>query len=179
MKKLEPYTELDSDLATENVPAEAKSNRKRVLVADDDIQVRTGLASVLAAEGYDVDEAEDGRQAVVYATAHPPDLVLLDLNMPNLDGWKAFTALDRTCPLLPVIVITARPNQYEEAVRLGVDAFMEKPLDFPVLLRMIHKLTNEPEYRHIERITDHRFVTRFLGNNKPELSRNESRWALL
>jgi two-component system KDP operon response regulator KdpE len=161
-----------------NASFEADSNRKRVLVADDDIQVRTGLATVLAAEGYDIDEAEDGRQTVAHATAHPPDLVLLDLNMPYLDGWKAFTALDRTCPLLPVIVITARPNQYEEAARLGVDAFMEKPLNFPLLLRAIHRLTNEPEHRHIERITDRGFVTRFLGDNKAEPSRHGSRWVL-
>jgi len=146
-------------------PSDVFKNRKRVLIAEDDAVVRAALAAVLESEGYDVDEAEDGRQAVTHATAHTPDLVLLDLNMPNVDGWNAFTKLDHMCPLLPVIVITARPHQYKEAVRLGVDAFMEKPLDFPVLLRAICKFTHEPEKRHTERITNRAFVTRLLNAN--------------
>jgi two-component system, sensor histidine kinase and response regulator len=144
--------------------------RKRVLIADDDTVVRTALAAVLESEGYDVDVAADGRQAVLHATAQPPDLVLLDLNMPNVDGWTAFTKLDHVCPLLPVIIITARPHQYQEAVRLGVDAFMEKPLDFPVLLRAIRRLTHEAEKRHTKRITDRGFVTRLLSGNGAKLS---------
>lgn len=146
-------------------PSDATVKRKRVLIADDDTVVRAALAAVLESEGYDVDVAADGRQAVLHATAQPPDLVLLDLNMPNVDGWTAFTKLDHVCPLLPVIIITARPHQYQEAVRLGVDAFMEKPLDFPVLLRAIRKFTHEPEKRHTERITDRGFVTRLLNGN--------------
>jgi len=67
--------------------------------------------------------------------------------------------------LLPVIVITARPNQYEKAVRLGVDAFMEKPLSFPVLVRAIKRLTSEDESRHVRRITNRAFVTQLLGSN--------------
>ena len=147
----------------QTIPSAPK--RKRVLIADDDAMVCAALAAVLKSEGYDVDEAEDGRQAVAHATDHPPDLVLLDLNMPNVDGWTAFSKLDHICPLLPVIIITARPHQYKEAVRLGVDAFMEKPLDFPVLLRAIRKFTHEPEQRHTERITDRGFVTRLLNGN--------------
>ena len=157
-------------LAVGSAGSAAPTNRKRVLIADDDSVVRTSLAAVLESEGYDVDEAADGRQAVLRATGHPPDLALLDLNMPNVDGWTAFTKLDHVCPLLPVIIITARPHQYKEAVRLGVDAFMEKPLDFPVLLRAIRKLTHEPEKRHIERITDRGFVTRPLNGNHPTRS---------
>ena len=145
--------------------APAATNRKRVLIAEDDKVVRDALAAVLELEGYDVDEAADGCQAVAHATTQPPNLVLLDLNMPNLDGWTAFTKLDRACPLLPVIIITARPHQYKEAVRLGVDAFMEKPLDFPVLLRAIRKFTHEPEPRHTERITNQGFVTQLLNAN--------------
>ena len=93
--------------------------------------MRGSLAAVLESEGYVVDEARNGIEAVTRAIEHLPDLVLLDLNMPHWDGWTAFSQLDRVTPLLPVIVITARPNQYEKAVRLGVDAFMEKPLNIP------------------------------------------------
>jgi CheY-like chemotaxis protein len=135
---------------------------KRILVADDDVMVRAALAALLESEGYAVDEAEDGREAIVRVMEDPPDLVLLDLNMPNVDGWTAFTQLDRRVPLLPVIVITARPNQYQEAVRLGVDAFMEKPLNIPVLLRAIRRMADETPTQHLRRITDRNFVTRLL-----------------
>jgi CheY-like chemotaxis protein len=123
---------------------------------DDDSLVRGSLAAVLVSEGYLVDEARNGIEAVSRAIEHSPDLVLLDLNMPHWDGWTAFSQLDRVTPLLPVVVITARPNQYEKAVRLGVDAFMEKPLNIPVLVRAIKRLTSEDEKRHDRRITNPR-----------------------
>ena len=135
---------------------------RRVLIADDDSVVRGSLAAVLESEGYIVNEAHNGIAVVTRAIELSPDLVLLDLNMPHWDGWTAFSQLDRVTPLLPVIIITARPNQYEKAVRLGVDAFMEKPLNFPVLVRAIRRLTSEDENRHVRRITDPAFVTRLL-----------------
>jgi two-component system OmpR family response regulator len=141
---------------------------KRILIADDDASVRSGLAAVLELEGYLVDEAHNGIQAVTRAIEHAPDLVLLDLNMPHWDGWTAFSQLDRVTPLLPIIVITARPNQYEKALRLGVDAFMEKPLDFPTLLEAIAALIQEEPARHIRRITDRKFVTRLLPTRLKE-----------
>jgi DNA-binding response OmpR family regulator len=136
-----------------------------VLIADDDSLVRGSLAAVLKFEGFEVDEAENGIEAVSRAVQNVPDLVLLDLNMPMLDGWSAFAKLDRVQPLVPVIVITARPNQYKEAVRLGVDAFMEKPLNIPILVSAIKYFSSEDENRHLRRITDPAFVTRLLSKN--------------
>ena len=137
---------------------------KRVLVVDDDAVVRASLAAVLDCEGYEVIMAPDGQAAIKSVVEHQPHVVLLDLNMPNMDGWTAFSKLESVQPLLPVIVITARPHQYQNAVSLGVDAFMEKPLSFPVLLRAIHRLAHEPIPRHTKRITSPGFVTRFLHN---------------
>jgi DNA-binding response OmpR family regulator len=82
--------------------------------------------------------------------------------MPQLDGWRTFVQLDRVTPLVPVIVITARPHQYPEAVRLGVDAFMEKPLNIPLLLRAIRRLVNESPEEHVSRVTDRKFLTKQL-----------------
>ena len=138
--------------------------RKRVLIADDDEMVRAALADVLESEGYKVDQARNGREAVARVVEDGPDLVLLDLNMPHLDGWRAFQQMDHLSPLLPVIVITARPHQYPEAVRLGVDGFMEKPLNIPVLLSAIKRLVNETPDQHMHRITDRGFATRLLEN---------------
>jgi CheY-like chemotaxis protein len=147
---------------------------KRILVADDDAMVRAALGDVLESESYVVDEAHNGIEAVTRAIEHAPDLVLLDLNMPHWDGWTAFTQLDRVAPLLPVIVITARPNQYEKAVRLGVDAFMEKPLNIPVLLRAIRRLVNEQPQVRMRRVTDRAFVTRLLESGDDNTGRSRS-----
>jgi len=151
-------------------PVRPAMDPRRVLIVDDDALVRSSLAAVLHCEGYEVYGADYGRAAIKSAIEHKPDLVLLDLNMPNMDGWTAFTKLEETRPLIPVIVITARPNQYKHAVKLGVDAFMEKPLNFPVLLRAIRKLTFEPENRRIKRIVNPGFVTRLLDNQTQNIS---------
>ncbi|MDP2139091.1 MAG: response regulator [Candidatus Didemnitutus sp.] len=135
---------------------------KRILIADDDAAVRASLAAVLELEGFVVDEAVDGIAAVKRVVEHKYDLVLLDLNMSRWDGWTAFIQMDWVLPLLPVIVITARPDQYGHAVRLGVDAFMEKPLDISMLLEAIATLVNEASARHISRVTDRKFITRCL-----------------
>jgi CheY-like chemotaxis protein len=147
-------------------PPPSKVIHNRILVADDDVLVRGSLAAVLESEGFVVDEARDGVEAVARAVAHTPDLVLLDLNMPRWDGWTAFCQLVRVTPLLPIIVITARPNQYEKAVRLGVDAFMEKPLHIPVLVRAIKNLTSEDDDRRVRRITKRAFVTELLDSTE-------------
>jgi DNA-binding response OmpR family regulator len=120
----------------------SRSAKPAILVADDDTVVRVSIAHVLEYEGFEVRQAENGIQAVTQSIQNIPDLALLDLNMPHWDGWIAFSQLSRVAPHLPVIVLTARPNQYENAVKMGVDAFMEKPLNFPILIRAIHNLIN-------------------------------------
>ena len=144
----------------------ADSGHYHVLIADDDPTVRGSLAAVLASEGYVVDEASNGIEAVSHAIRRKPDLVLLDLNMPHADGWTAFNQLDRATPLLPVIVITARPNQYQEAVRVGVDAFMEKPLNIPILVSAVKRMTKEYVQRQVSRTTNRAFVTQLLGGTE-------------
>ena len=145
-------------------PSARNATSRCILIADDDAVVRGSLAAVLEAEGYAVDEARNGIEAVTRSINHAPDLILLDLNMPHWDGWTAFSQLDRVTPLLPVIVITARPHQYEKAVELGVDAFMEKPLNIPLLVSTIRRLTREDKRRRVRRITNPDFVTELLSS---------------
>ena len=148
-------------------PAEPPPSEEtpRILIADDDPVVRGSLAAVLESENYIVKEARNGIEAVTQAIKLVPGLVLLDINMPHWDGWTAFSQLERVTPLLPVIVITARPNQYEKAVRLGVDAFMEKPLNIALLIRAIRRLTREEGSLRMRRITNPAFVTEWLVEN--------------
>ncbi len=167
------HTEPDPSLSNQSSsvaapqPQPAQSVHNRILIADDDASVRGSLAAVLESEGFVVDEARNGIEAVTRAIEHEPDLVLLDLNMPHWDGWTAFSQLDRVTPLLPVIVITARPNQYQKAVQLGVDAFMEKPLNIPVLMRAINQLTSEGDQRQVRRFARKGFVTQLLVSPTP------------
>src|SRR6516165_1204056 len=98
-------------LDTKPQPKATKSVKSRLLLADDDPAVRRMLLRLLVEEGYAVLTAADGVEAVNLARATKFDLVLLDLNMPVKDGWEAFEEISTRDPLLPFILITARPNQ--------------------------------------------------------------------
>ena len=135
---------------------------KRVLLADDDPGIRETLGRVLEAEPYEVTLAMNGNETAAQAIAHLPDLVLLDLNMPDRDGWSAYRFLDAALPSLPVIIITARPNQYRQAEQLRVDGFMEKPLNLPLLLGAIQQILAETAGERLARINDPQFKTYLL-----------------
>ena len=126
--------------------------RKTILIADDEINIRESLAAVLREEHYAVRLAENGRVAVREFLDGPPDLILLDLNMPDTDGWKAFDVIARLAPDVPVIVITARPGQARRAAEAGIDMLLEKPLDIPVLLETIRNLLGSPETSSLARV---------------------------
>lgn len=137
--------------------------KKKILLADDDPGVRNSLGRVLESENYEVVSAANGGEAARIFTEESPDLVLLDLNMPDRDGWEVFRLINTTQPLLPVIVITARPHQYNRAADLGVDAIMEKPLDLPYLLKTIAEFLAESENERIRRLTRPDFHTVLLA----------------
>ena len=136
---------------------------KRILIADDDESVRKMVARVLESTGYSTVLASNGREAVAKARSTQPDLILLDVKMPEQGGWEAFEQISREAGLVPVIVITAWADQYEEAVQRGIDALMEKPLDLPVLLKTIENLLREPEPQRIRRLTSRNFTTSYLA----------------
>jgi len=137
--------------------------RKTILLADDDASVRTMIGRVLESAYYRVVLAGTGREAASQFLNGPPDLVLLDLNMPDKDGWEAWNIMSTLHPFVPVIVITARPNQHDAARKMRIDALMEKPLDLPLLLQTIRHLLLEPDEEHIRRITERNFRTALLN----------------
>jgi DNA-binding response OmpR family regulator len=147
---------------------------KRILLADDDPGVRELLGRVLESEHYGVIFAKTGREAAAKFVSDPPDLVLLDLNMPDQDGWAAFRLMNAAQTLIPIIVITARSDQAPQAEELGVDAFMEKPLDLPVLLEAIQRLLAETEAERTRRLTNPEFKTLSL-NHTPRRPEDEER----
>jgi len=124
-----------------------------ILIVDDDANVREMLRRVLVGEGYEVVTAGDGAQALQIAAATKIDLVLLDLNLPAMDGWDTFERLTAGNPALAVIIITARTGQQVTTEHAGAGALLEKPLDFPNLLRTMHDLLSEPLETRLARLT--------------------------
>ena len=125
---------------------------KRILLVDDDPTVRDSLNDLLVAEGYFVIPAENGQQALDLATRLPVDLALLDLNMPVKNGWDTFEQLTAGHPLIPIIIVTARPNQLFTALNAGAGALLEKPMDIPTLLRTMEKLLAESAEQRLARL---------------------------
>lgn len=139
--------------------------KKTILLADDDAAIRTMVGRLLESENYEVMLAANGREATSQFLDSLPDLVLLDLNMPDTDGWEAFRLMRSLDALTPVIVITARPHQYDEAVRRRIDALMEKPLDLSLLLQTIQSLLAESDEARLARVNDPEFKTALLHSD--------------
>jgi two-component system OmpR family response regulator len=132
------------------------SNRKptleRILVVDDDDSVRNSLMEVLVLEGFSVPGAANGEEALAILEKEHIDLVMLDLNMPRLNGWDTFERLVERWPLLPIIIVTARPNQLFLAANCGAGALLEKPIDIPVMLSAIRTLLDESTSSRLARL---------------------------
>ncbi len=144
--------------------------KTKVLLVDDDASVVAALGGMLRSEGYEVIQAFDGREALQHFRASGgTDLALLDLCMPVKGGWDTFEQLTTINPLLPIIVITARPGQYPMAVAAGVAALMEKPLDIPLLLETMRKLLGEPPETRLARIAGRSPRTLYLESPDPRV----------
>jgi CheY-like chemotaxis protein len=113
----------------------------RVLLADDDALVRAVYADTLRAHGCEVTEAGDGGQAVALAPTLMPDMVLMDLSMPGVDGWQALAELraDPRTRALVVVALTASDSRgvRERAAAAGFDGFVLKPFTAAALLRAL------------------------------------------
>ena len=107
----------------------------RVLVVDDEAPIRRALAANLRARGYDVDLAETGEQALTLAARHHPDVVLLDLGLPGLDGLEVIAGL-RGWTHVPIVVLSARGSERDKvrALDAGADDYVSKPFGMDELL---------------------------------------------
>jgi two-component system, OmpR family, KDP operon response regulator KdpE len=107
----------------------------RVLAVDDDPALRRALAINLRARQYEVDLAEDGASALAAAARHPPDVVVLDLGLPDMDGNDVIRGL-RGWTQAPIVVLSARTGQADkvEALDAGADDYVTKPFGMDELL---------------------------------------------
>jgi len=122
----------------------ANVDRKRILVIDDDLPLRGMLAAALRQHGFQVLLAGDGAEGQRALTIHKPDLVLLDLAMPNVNGWDFLQRLRETGHLgrTPIIVVSAHLRIDPQAVlQMGVSAILPKPFNLPDLINLIEHLS--------------------------------------
>lgn len=107
----------------------------RVLVVDDEAPIRRAMAANLRARGYDVDLAETGEEALQLAARHHPDVVLLDLGLPGMDGLTVIDGL-RGWSQVPIVVLSARGSERDKVAALdaGADDYVSKPFGMDELL---------------------------------------------
>src|SRR3954454_10476942 len=114
----------------------------RVLIADDDRAIREALTRALALEGYDVVQANDGNTALSLIESAKPDVAILDVMMPNIDGLTVCRVLRAERNRLPVLMLTARTEPPDRVAGLdaGADDYLAKPFDLDELLARLRAL---------------------------------------
>src|SRR5919204_5316814 len=122
----------------------------RVLVVDDEDSIRQLVSTVLRYEGFEVETAADGRAAVAAARSFRPDLIVLDVMLPDLDGFEVYRRLPDGRPRTPVLFLTARdrPEDRVRGLTLGADDYVGKPFSLEELVarvRAVLRRTNGEE----------------------------------
>jgi CheY-like chemotaxis protein len=113
-----------------------------ILVVEDDQEIRDFLALVLEGEGYAVRTAPNGAVALELIGEAPPQLILLDMRMPVMDGWAFARAYrGRPGPHAPILVMTAARDAAERAQEIEADGYVAKPFDLDHLLSLVRRFT--------------------------------------
>lgn len=125
------------------IPPEAAVSRKRILIIDDNTDVREMHAELFRSEGFDVLEAGDGPQGIEETGTHVPDLVILDRRLPRIDGLAVARRLRRepVTAAIPVICLSAysSPDYHSQALAAGCSAALTKPCDPEELVSSVQK----------------------------------------
>jgi two-component system, cell cycle response regulator len=144
---------------------DATSAQGRILVVDDNQDNVEIIATRLRFRGYSMEEASDGQQALRRVRENPPDLILLDVMLPDIDGYEISRRIkgDPTLPFIPIILVTARDTTQDKVMGLdaGADDYLTKPINFPELearvrsMLRIKRLQDELEEknRELERLS--------------------------
>lgn len=124
---------------------------KRILVVDDEARIVTVIQKRLESAGYEVITAMDGTEALTKARAENPDLIVLDLILPKLNGYQVCSILKRDSfyKQIPILMLTARSQErdIDEGMRVGADAYMTKPFKNDILLGQIEQLLTKSDER--------------------------------
>jgi two-component system, OmpR family, alkaline phosphatase synthesis response regulator PhoP len=114
----------------------------RILIVEDDPDLARGLSSNLEIEGHQPEVVHDGRAALERARRSPPDLIVLDLMLPGLDGLRVLSELRRDDPATPVLILTAKETEGDKVrgLRLGADDYLTKPFGLLELIARVEAL---------------------------------------
>ncbi len=127
--------------AESGVPQHIRSfTKSTVLIAEDHTDSREALRELLEAFGFDVVEATNGRQAIAAALAQKPGLILMDVMMPEMDGFQAIREIRRTPGIdnTPIIAVTAMEGARELALHAGANDYVRKPVDIRRLIGLVN-----------------------------------------
>ena len=119
-------------------------SRPLILVVEDQEELRRLYAEQLALSGFDVIEAGNGEDAIAHTSSHAPDVVLMDLSLPILDGWEATRRLkaDTRTAHIPIVALTAHDGsgELQRATRAGCDWFVPKPCPPDALIAEVRRV---------------------------------------
>jgi CheY-like chemotaxis protein len=110
-----------------------------ILVVDDDPAILATVSDILSFEGYRVQTATNGAEALASIQRQKPALLLLDMRMPVLDGWGVARRLRESGIELPILVMTAAQNARKWAEEIGAAGYVEKPFELPELLDAVER----------------------------------------
>ena len=119
-----------------------KGDLVRVLVIEDEVKLASYVKRGLEREGYAVDVANDGEQGLWMASSEPYDAIVLDILLPKINGYVVCAELRKRSVWIPILMLTAKTGEYDEAEALdtGADDFLSKPFSFVVLLARLRAL---------------------------------------
>ena len=143
--------------------------RARIIVVDDDESIRKTLAAILEEEGYFVDTAESGKEAMLKTNSNFYNLALIDVRLLDMEGTTLLTRIKETVPRMRKIIITGYPTVHNamEAVNLNADAYLVKPFDVGKVLFVIREQLKKQEE---ERRFSQQKVTEFIETRVRELN---------
>jgi DNA-binding response OmpR family regulator len=126
---------------------------KHILVVDDKRELRNLLKSYLEAEGFQVNTAPDGKQAIFAAREGKPDLIILDLMMPEMGGYEFMRAYAKEDGDAPIIILTARLEENDKVLglELGADDYVTKPFSMRELTARVRAILRRAEKQNVER----------------------------
>ena len=135
---------------------------KRLLIVDDEPNLLCAVAACLRGEGYEVETARSGEEALIHVAQRLPDLIISDIRMPRMDGFALARQL-RSNPrtdLIPIIFLTAKDESADRiaGIRSGVDAYLTKPFEPDELIAVVANILTRVERTHAE-------IARLIGSN--------------
>lgn len=116
--------------------------KEKILIVEDDPDLLAGLCWMLSKEGFSAIGVEDGRKGLHQAIDDPPDLIIVDIYLPELDGVEMIKLLRKQPDFaaVPIVVLSAYPDDITRAVAAGANSAVSKPVDREVLIRIVRNL---------------------------------------